>query len=107
MRKTGSLNITNARSGAAFAVWVIPGAPHTRLAELQEDGTIRIQVTAPPNGEQANAELVGFLADLLGIQPADVEIVMGQDSDRKLISVYSIGPQEVDEKLRAAARGEG
>ncbi len=106
MRKTGSLNITSARSGAAFAVWIIPGAPDARLVELQEDGTIRIQVTAPPGDEQADAELVGFLADLLGIRPADIEIVMGQGGERKLISVYNIGPQEVDEKLRAAARGE-
>jgi len=102
MRDLGDLNITDAQSGAAFTVRIVPKANRTEIVGLQEDGTIKIRLMAPPVEGQANAELISFLAAFLGISRDDIEIVAGLDSRRKLISVYNIGTEEVEEKVRAA-----
>jgi uncharacterized protein (TIGR00251 family) len=51
------------------------------------DGSWRIRLGAPPVEGRANAELVRFLAAEFGVGKADVEIIRGGSSRRKLVRI--------------------
>ncbi|MBP7693234.1 MAG: DUF167 domain-containing protein [Anaerolineales bacterium] len=94
----------DARTGAAITVKVTPKAKKTGVAGVLEDGTLKIQVTAPAEDGKANAALVAFLAETLGLKPSQVEIVAGLSSERKLISLIGVTPADVDAKLVPAKK---
>lgn len=91
---------SDARSGAAIAVKVSPRANKTGVAGVMDDGTIKIRVAAPPVDGAANKALVEFLAETLGLSKSQVDIVAGETSERKLISLVGISPEKVDAILR-------
>lgn len=92
------------RLGAAITVKVTPKAKSNKVTGVLDDGTLEVQVTAPPEGGQANAALTALLAETFGLQPEQVEIVAGQNSERKLVSLVGISPAEVDAKVLAAKK---
>lgn len=92
----------DARSGAAITVKVTPKAKANKVQGVMDDGTIKIQVTAPPEEGKANAALTDFLAEKLGLKANQIEIVAGLSSERKLISLIGITPDEVDARLKPA-----
>jgi uncharacterized protein (TIGR00251 family) len=69
-----------------------------------DDGTVKIRVAAPPADGAANKALIGFLAEALGIPRNQVDIVAGETSERKLISLVGVAPEEVEATLRRLAR---
>lgn len=92
--------ITDARGGAAFGVRVVTKAASTEIVGKNDDGTLRIRLQASPAGEAAaNEELVNFLADALGVTRNKIEIVAGERSRDKIVSVEGLSTQEVEEKL--------
>jgi|SRR5579859_821603 len=91
-------NITDARSGAAFPVKVITRASRTEIAGLSE-GFVKIRLTAAPVDGKANAQLIEFLADQLGVPKSAVEIVAGNESSKKMISVSGLTNAEVEARL--------
>lgn len=97
---------TDGQRGAAITVKVIPRAKFTQVAGVMADGTIKIRVAAPPVEGAANKTLVGFLAETLGIPRSQVDIVAGENSERKLISLVGVSPEIVDATLRSLAPGE-
>jgi uncharacterized protein (TIGR00251 family) len=103
MRDRDDLNITDASHGAAFTVKIVPKANRTELVGIQEDGTLKIRITAPPVEGQDDEELIGFLAAFLDADPADIEIVAGAGSRKKLVSVLNIHAERVEELIRASA----
>jgi uncharacterized protein len=107
MRNLDDFNITDARRGAAFTVKIVPKANRTEIVGIQEDGTIKIRLMAPPVEGEANEELIHFLAQFLGVAVADVEILAGANSRKKLITVFNVGADVVEEKIRAAAGTDG
>ena len=97
--------ITKASRGAALAVKIIPKANATEIAGVEPDGTVKIRLTAPPVDDQANQELVEFMAGLFNIDPQDVEIVAGEESRNKLISLLNIGAMDVERIINESAAG--
>lgn len=97
---------TDARTGAAITVKVTPRAKKTQVVGVMDDGTVKVQVAAPAEEGRANAALIEFLAQTLGIKPGQVEIVAGLSAERKLISLIGITPADVDARLKTAARKE-
>ena len=67
-------------------VLVQPRASRTRVAG-EHDGRVRIQLAAPPVDGEANAALVSFLADALGVKRSDVVILRGETGRRKTVRV--------------------
>ncbi len=64
------MNPAWARDGAGGAVLellVQPRASRTRVVG-EHDGRLKIQLAAPPVDGEANAALLAFLADLLGLR---------------------------------------
>jgi uncharacterized protein (TIGR00251 family) len=61
-----------------------------------DDGTLKIRLAAPPVDGAANRALIEFLAQMLGIAINQIDIIAGETSERKLISLVGIRPEEVD-----------
>ena len=96
-----SLKITKASRGAAITVKVLPRAKRTELAGLMDDGTLKIRVAAPPVDGAANRALIEFLAETLGLPKNQIDIIAGETSERKLLSLVGISPEQVDALILA------
>jgi uncharacterized protein (TIGR00251 family) len=99
------MKITNSKRGAAITVKVTPRAPKTELAGLMDDGTLKIRLAATPVAGQANRALIDYLAQILDLPRGQIDIVAGESSERKLISLVGISPEEVDGAVRRALSG--
>ncbi len=75
-----------ASGGVFLEVLVQPRASRTRVAG-EHDGRLKIQLAAPPVDGEANAALVAFLAEALGVRKADVAIERGEAGRRKTVRV--------------------
>lgn len=104
MQKHPFTKFADGQTGAAITVKVTPHAPRTAVAGIMGDGTIKIQVAAPAEEGRANQALIEFLAATLGISAGSIDIVAGQTSERKLISLLGVTPGVVEEKLGTLAR---
>jgi uncharacterized protein (TIGR00251 family) len=95
------LKITNAKHGAAITVKVLPRAKKTELVGVMDDGTLKIRLAAPPVDGAANKELIEFLAETLGIPKSQIDILAGESSERKLLSLVGISADQVDARIQA------
>jgi uncharacterized protein (TIGR00251 family) len=69
-----------------FEVYVQPGAKSTELSGYHGE-RLKIRLKANPVDDQANQELISFLAKTLGIGKKDIAIVRGKASRIKTLSV--------------------
>ncbi|MBP8868152.1 MAG: YggU family protein [Propionivibrio sp.] len=63
-----------------------PGAKKTEVAGLHGDA-LKIRLAAPPVDGKANAALLSFVAERLGIAKSSVSLKSGQTSRRKVLEV--------------------
>ncbi len=66
---------------------------------------LRIRLQAPPVDGAANAALIAFLAETLGVRQRQVQILSGHTSRRKSVLVSGLGKEQVTEKLRDCVSG--
>lgn len=85
-------------SQETIGLWVQPRSSLTRLAGERE-GLIVIRLAAPPVEGAANAALVRFLAERLGVALGRVQLVRGHGGRRKWIRVEGITAAEVRRRL--------
>lgn len=77
-----------------LSVKVIPNAAATEIVGYVGD-TLKIRVQAPAEKGKANAELVAFLAERLGIPKTAIQIVRGVNSSRKLIRLSGVDEKAI------------
>ena len=53
----------------------------------QADGSVRVRVTAAPEGGEANRAVIALLAERLAVAPSRIELVRGAASRDKLFRV--------------------
>jgi uncharacterized protein (TIGR00251 family) len=94
-------HLHDGKKGAALAVRVTPRASHNKIMELQSDGTLKVHITAPPVDDQANKELIKFMAEVLGVPKSRLDIVVGQNSRDKIIAVMDMDAEMVQRRLLA------
>ncbi|HVI73732.1 MAG TPA: DUF167 domain-containing protein [Anaeromyxobacteraceae bacterium] len=75
--------------GAELDLLVQPRASRTR-AVGEHDGRLKLQLAAPPVDGEANAALVEFVAEALGVRKSDVAIVRGDTGRRKTVRVAGV-----------------
>jgi uncharacterized protein len=75
-----------------IAVYVQPRASRTEIAGMH-DGCVKIRLAAPPVDGAANAALVAFVADRLGIARGRVRVVAGMTARRKVLEVDGVANQ--------------
>jgi len=69
-------------------VRVIPGASENKVIQ-QEDGSLRVYLTAPPIEGAANKALIELLAKEYKASKSEVEIITGLTSRDKLVRIDS------------------
>jgi len=92
--------ITDARGGTAIPVRVVTLADKSELAGIQDDGVLKVRLMASPAGSPAaNKELMQLLAAELGVAGDKLEIVAGENTREKIVSVEGITAAEVESRL--------
>ncbi len=81
--------LREAPGGVVLEILVQPRASRTRVVG-EHDGRLKVQLAAPPVDGEANAALVGFLADALGSRRSDVTIERGEAGRRKTVRVAGV-----------------
>lgn len=95
----GKFRLHDGETGTALAVRVIPRARKNEMAGVLKDGTIKIRLTSPPIEDRANQALIAFLADLLDLPRARIQIVAGHKGRNKLVAVLGADANAVEKKL--------
>ena len=88
------------QEGIVLAVLVQPGAKKSEVIGPTPDGFLKIKIAAPAVENKANLELVSFLSDYLDVRKSEIEIILGQASRRKRISIKAIPQEQVLAKLK-------
>jgi len=89
----------NESNGAVtFSVKVVPRASKNQIAGVEGDA-IKVRLNAPPVEGKANDALIAFLADALGVRRAQIEIVTGHTSRRKVVRVRGVSVEQVEKTL--------
>jgi uncharacterized protein (TIGR00251 family) len=81
-----------------FPIKVVPASSQNGIAGWLGD-TLKIRVTAPPERGKANAAAAAIIAELLGIAIADVRVVAGPGSARKIVEIDGLSASEVHRRL--------
>lgn len=76
---------------------VQPGAKKTEVAGTHGDA-LKIRLAAPPVDGKANAALIAFVADRLGLAKAAVSLKSGQTSRRKILEIAA-APDDTAQRL--------
>jgi len=82
--------LSDGKRGAALAIRVTPRARRDEIVEVLADQTIKIRLTAPPVEGKANQALIEFLAKILGVPEAKIEIIAGATGRDKLVSILDM-----------------
>jgi uncharacterized protein len=82
-----------------LAIRVTPRARKNEIAQVMEDGTVKVRLTAPPVEGKANEALLQFLAEVLDVSPARIKILAGMTGRQKLVSVEGLAPEIVQELI--------
>ena len=83
---------------AQLSVRVQPRARRNELAGWRE-GDLVVKVTAPPVEGAANKAAIKLLAKELGVRPANLSLVRGARSRRKVIAIEWLTEEEVRRRL--------
>jgi uncharacterized protein (TIGR00251 family) len=86
--------------GGTIKIRVQPKASKDEIVGYRE-GTLRIRVSAPPQGGKANEAAISLLASALGVAKSSIHLVRGRSSREKLVKIESLGLEEVQSRIKA------
>jgi uncharacterized protein (TIGR00251 family) len=84
-------------SAATLTLHVQPGARRTEVVGPHGDA-LKIRLAAPPVDGKANAALIEFVADRLGVPKSALRLVSGQTARRKILE-FDAAPPDVERRL--------
>ena len=88
---------------AHIRIRVQPGARRERLVGWMSDGTLKVAVTAPPEGGRANAAVVTLLSRVFGVR---VRVARGASSRSKVVEAEGLGDDAVRRLVGEALHGQ-
>lgn len=88
------IRVESHKGGVRFVVHVRPRASRTEIVGEHDQG-LKIRVAAPPVEGAANAELMSFLAKVLGVARSSVRVVKGEHGRHKVVEVDGVTPGAV------------
>jgi uncharacterized protein (TIGR00251 family) len=80
--------------GVVLRLHIQPGAKKTEVVGLHGEA-LKIRLAAPPVDGKANACLIAFLADQLGVAKAAVSLLSGDSSRAKRVRISGAEPSKV------------
>jgi len=66
----------------------------TNLVVGEQDGALKIKLTAPPVDGEANSVLIRYLADSLGLPRRAIKLIKGETSRTKIVEISGISKEE-------------
>ena len=87
----------------AVVVRVTPRSSRNQVLGLR-DGAVAIKLQAPPVDGAANAALLAYVAELVGLPRRAIHLLRGDTSRSKWIAADGLTPAELRERLLAATR---
>jgi uncharacterized protein (TIGR00251 family) len=88
------LRVTAQQDRLLLEVHVVPRAARSKLLGVH-DGRLKVALAAPPVDGAANAALLVFLAESLGIPRRQVELCRGASSRHKLVAIRGVTPADL------------
>lgn len=88
------LDIRETAEGIEIVVLVQPRAASTTVVGIH-GGALKMRVAAPPAKGRATEECLRFLAQLLGLRQADVELVAGLTSRSKRVRLRGVSRERL------------
>jgi uncharacterized protein (TIGR00251 family) len=85
------VDYTQTEKGITFRVFVVPRASRSELAG-EHEGALRVRIAAPPVEGAANDELIRLLSRAAKLPRSTIEIVRGQNSRLKTITICGARP---------------
>lgn len=95
------IHLHDGKKGSALAVRVTPRASRNEIVEVLDDGTIKVRIAAPPADNEANAALVEYLAEILGVAKSRLDIVAGASGRDKLVAVLDMDVETATSRIVA------
>ncbi len=89
--------VTKISDGIKFGVRVLPNASRCEIVGVTGN-EIKIKLDVPPVEGKANEKCVRFLAKLLGVPKSAVNIISGEKSRSKVLTING-NPDELEEKF--------
>ena len=89
------------QKGSALAVRVTPRASRNEIVEILYDGTVKVRIAAAPADDEANAVLLDFLSEILGVSKNKLDIVAGVAGRDKLIAVVDMDVETAHSRIVA------
>ena len=86
-------------TGVTLRLHIQPGAKKTEVVGPHGEA-LKIRLAAPPGDGKANACLIEFLADQLGVAKSVVSLVSGESSRAKRVRIGGIDPARARETLQ-------
>lgn len=90
--------ITKSDRGVRLTLFIQPKASKNEIIG-PHNGALKVKITAPPVDGKANAELVEFLSETLGIPKRQIEILKGETGRNKSVEITGLTAEEVSTKL--------
>ena len=81
-----------------IAVRIVPRSSRNQVVGVDGEA-LKIRLTAPPVDGKANEALVKFLAEVFGVSLAQVEIMHGDKSKRKIVRVRGVSVAQAQAKI--------
>lgn len=90
--------ITEHANGCILPVRAQPGARRNGV-QGEQNGALKIAVTAPPEDGRANAALVEALREALQMKRSQIELLSGQTSREKKFLIRGVTKAELERRL--------
>ena len=84
--------------GVTLRLHIQPGAKKTEVAGLYGEA-LKIRLAAPPVDGKANASLIAFLADQLGVPKSAGSLLSGESSRAKRVHVSGVAAAAAEARL--------
>ena len=81
-------------------VKAVPGASRSEIVGRLGEA-LKVRVAAPPEGGKANREILGLLAERLGLSAAGVVLVSGATSAGKVVELRGLTAEQAWARLLA------
>lgn len=86
--------IQNSEKGIFLNLSIRPNTQQTKIQKIEDD-RLYIDISAVPDKNKANKELIGFLSDLFCVSKSNIEIVTGLKSRNKRVRVKDKAEEEI------------
>jgi uncharacterized protein (TIGR00251 family) len=95
--------VGGSEDSVTLAVYVVPRAPRSEIVGTHGEA-LRIRLNAAPFRGAANAALITFVADMLGVARRQVRILSGHTSRHKVLAVSGLSRDTVRRRLAHSMR---